>query len=282
MTPAVWFHLHGVHVFPVHGKEPAVAKGTSQFDYRCTREEAARLKNYGVPLGRCGAGWLTVVDTDEAPDEAWVAANLLPTPFRVRTGKGWHRYFRATGPLPSYIHRSGLTIENRNQGLYVVGPGSRHPSGAVYTAAEWSWRWEDIPFFPADFVFDDGSCPHATTGGTGVPFVLPEVIFPKFRHDTLHKLMRALVAHGLGLDGAREVCYAVNRTHCRPPLDEKATHLDKFLTRAFDQRDRADFVRAPKTGWELAGALLEIGLSVDTTIAAVRSVTPDFDPEISE
>jgi hypothetical protein len=62
----------------------------------------------------------------------------------------------------------------------------------------------------------------------------------------------------------------------------EATKLGAFLSRAYKQKDRADFVRAPKTGWTLAGSLLEIGVPVDVVIAAVRSVTPDFDPETSE
>ena len=64
MKPALWFFDHGVHVFPVNGKQPAVPKGTSQYDYRCPRAHAATFTSYGVPLGRCRSGWLTVADTD--------------------------------------------------------------------------------------------------------------------------------------------------------------------------------------------------------------------------
>jgi hypothetical protein len=34
-----------------------------------------------------------------------------------------------------------------------------------------------------------------------------------------------------------------------------------------------------KTGWELCGSLIEVGLSAEAALVAVRSVTPDFDPE---
>ena len=272
-APAVWFHDHGIHVFPVHGKEPAVPKGTSQFDYRCTREEAARMRDYGVPLGL-----LAVVDTDALDVEAWVAAHAPDTPFKVKTSRGRHRYHRLVGDAPHFIHRDGHTIEFRHRGQYVIGPGSRHPSGAVYAVDEWSWNIRDIPFFPVtDFLFDDR--PLAARGSSdGQPLTLPEVVSESERHETLHKIMRSLVARGVPLDGALAACRIENRAKCHPPLeaDEK---LDRFLRRAYQQKDRADFVRTPQTGWELAGGLLEIGLSVDATLAAVRAVTPDFDPE---
>ena len=279
LTSALWFFDHGAHVFPVDGKAPAVPKNTSWYDYRCSRDEAARLRGYAVPLGRCHAGWLTVVDTDEATDEAWVAAHLPTTPFTVRTRQGWHRYYRATAALPSYIHRDGHTIENRNQGLYVVGPGTRHPSGVTYTAAAWSWRWEDLPFFPADFCFDDRPL-SARGSSAGQPLVLPEAVFVQERHATLHKIMRSLAARGVPLDGALAACRIENRAKCRPPLGVNE-NLDRFLKRAYAQKDRADFVRTPQTGWALVGGLLETGLSVDAALAAVRSIDPTFDPEAS-
>lgn len=288
IVPAGWFHDLGVPVFPIADgtKEPAT-NGASWKGYRSTRAQATSWRAYGVPLGH--ASGLAVVDGDSAAVAAWVAAHLPPTPFTVTTGpyhdgspgRGLHRYYRAANPLPSYIHRDGLTIENRNEGLYVLGPGSHHPSGVIYTAS-WSWNIDDVPFFPADFLFDDGSGPQASAEGTGGTFVLPEAIVEPYRRKTMHALMRALVAHGMALHGATEVCYAVNRTRCHPPLDVETTKLGEFLRRAYKQKDRVDFVRAPKIGWALAGSLLEIGLSAEVVIAAVRSVTPDFDPETSE
>ncbi|HXG72596.1 MAG TPA: bifunctional DNA primase/polymerase [Gemmatimonadaceae bacterium] len=281
MTPAEWFWLQGVPVFPTCNKRPAVSKGTSQFDYRSTRDQAVNFGEYGVPLGRVGrtSEFLTVVDTDDAASEAWVARNVAQTPFKVRTPRGRHRWFRAAEPLPSFIHRDGHTIENRNKGLYVIGPGSIRPDGGRYAADDWSWRWEDIPFFPADFVFDDRPC-DARGSGDAQSLVLPEGVFGGERHAMLHRVMRSLVAHGVPLEGAIETCLITNREHCRPPLED-LHELDGFLRRAFFQRDRADFVRAPKTGWVLAGALIEVGLSVEASLVAVRSITPDFDPETS-
>lgn len=288
ILPAGWFHDLGVPVFPIASgtKEPAT-NGASWKGYRSTRAQATSWRAYGVPLG--SASGLTVVDTDFAADETWVAAQLLDTPFKVRTGpyhdgspgNGRQRYYRTNGPLPSTIHRDGLSIENRNEGLYVLGPGSVHPSGVIYTADDWSWDIRDVPFFPSDFVFNDGSCPQqVSVGGTGGPLVLPASIL-KQRHEAIHKIMRCLVAHGVPLDGAMKVCRIENKTKCSPPLTDKELN-DAFLRRAYHQKDRADFVRSPQTGWELAGSLCAVGLSVEAVLVAVRSIDPTFDPETSE
>jgi len=274
-TPAVWFHDHGIHVFPTVDKAPAVPKGTSQFDYRCTREQAVRFREYGVPLGL-----FAVADSDTREAEVWNAAHLPDTPFKVTTGRGRHRYYRLVGDAPHFFHRNGHTIEFRHRGQYVVGPGSIRPDDVVYTADDWSWNVNDISFFPvADFHWDDRPLEARGSSG-GQSLTLPEAVDAGERHEMLHKVMRSLAAHGVPLEGALTTCYAANRAKCHPPLEE--TKLDRFLRRAYHQKDRADFVRSPKRGWDLAASLFDVGLPVDAVLVAVRSIDPAFDPETSE
>jgi hypothetical protein len=268
---AEWFFDQGVGVFPIitPGKTPACK---SWDDYVCTREQAARFRNYGVRLGR-----LAVVDSDNPATVAWVAAHVPPTPFRDRTFRGWHRFYRAVDPLPKFIHRDGHTIELRNVGQYVVGPGSVHASGVTYSPVAWSWRWEDIPYFPPDFVWDDRAPGPGIRGARS--YVVPDMLCENERHYGLYQLMRSLAARGVPVDGALAACYIENAKRCRPPLTD-LRELDGYLRRAYHRRDSADFVRSADTGWVLAGSLLEIGLSVEATLAAVRSVSPDFDPRL--
>lgn len=244
MTPAEWFWLYGVHVFPVSGKRPAVPKGTSWKDYRCSRSEAARLRNYGVPL----SDQLAVLDTDDRDDERWVlqqiAAGAIPeTPFLVETARGVHRYYRLAGPLPKFLHCDGHTIEFKNEGQYVVGPGSQHPSGAIYRARDWSWRWEELPLFPADFVFDDrAAAPHndqpASTHGSSVDgFEFPEAVHVKERHDQLFRLSRSCKGSGLDREGTREIVHLANENRCHPPLTEDK-QFEAWFARAWDLSDR--------------------------------------------
>ncbi len=283
MKPATWFHINGVGLFPLkwRSKEPAC----KWLGYQCTPEEPSRFTNYGVRLGQCRDGWLLVVDTDDGEDEAWAEANLPDTPFKVRTARGWHRYYLSHGPVPKFIRRDGHVIECRNQGQYVVGPGSIHPSGAIYTPSDWSWRWSEITLFPLDFIFDDGSCGRASAPRDdesvgGQPLRLSSTVVANERHATLHKIMRSMVARGVPIDGAVDACRAENLARCRPPLQD-SKDLDRFLRRAYRQQDRAGFVRTPRTGWDLAGSLVEIGLSIDAVLVAVRSLDPTFDPETS-
>ena len=92
---------------------------------------------------------------------------------------------------------------------------------------DWSWRWNDIPFFPDGFVFDDGTC--GTFSAPGQPLALPEAVFKQERHDTLHKIIRSLAARGVPLDAALAVCRLENLTRCRPPLADNP--LDKDIDR---------------------------------------------------
>jgi len=230
---AAWFWDHGVHIFPTKNKKPAVPRHTSQFAYRSTRDEAARMREYGVP----GDG-LTIVDTDDDADEAWIVAQPdLDTPFMVRTRRGWHRYFRTRGPLPSYIHRDGHTIENRNRGLYVVGPGSVLPDGFVYRASDWSWRWEDIPYFPDGFVFDDR--PIDQRGSIdGAPYEFPDVVRAGERHDQLFRLLRSCKGKDWDRKTTREIVRLANERRCDPPLVEDDV-FERWFDRQWNKPDRA-------------------------------------------
>jgi hypothetical protein len=266
---AAFFYDHGVGVFPVNRKKTPVCP--SWDDYTCTRAQAWQLKNYGVRLGP-----LAVVDTDNHDDEGWAAAHVPATPFIVSTGRGKHRYYLSNGHSEKFIYRDGHIIEFRHHGQYVVGPGSRHPDGPIYTPSFWSWRWEDIPFFPAGFLFDDRA-PDGRGSDDG-PLILPDVIVTNTRHLTLHALMRSLAARGVPEEAAVKVCKLENVAKCRPQLADDED-LRRFLTRAYRQRDTADFECEEQDAWELFGNLFDIGVSMEAVLVACRAVDADFDPE---
>lgn len=229
-VPAPWFLRHGVGVFPLRprGKEPACA---SWDDYVCTPSQADLLVNYGVRLGR-----LAVLDTDSPESERWAVSVAPATPFVVTTARGQHRYYRLGGPLPKFIHRQGLTVEFRNAGQYVVGPGSVHPSGVVYTARDWSWCWQDIPFFPPDFLFDDRA-PSERGSADGQPYEFPEFAQAGERHDHLFRQLRSCKAKGWDRKATREIVTMANRSRCRPPLVEDHD-FERWFNRAWNNHDR--------------------------------------------
>lgn len=253
VVPAVWFWDLGVRVFPTVDKVPAVPKGTSQFDYRCSREQAARLREYGVPLGL-----FAVADSDTREAEAWNAANLPDTPFKVTTGPhhdgspglGRHRYYRLVGDAPHFIHRDQHTIEFKHRGQYVVGPGSERPDGVIYAADDWSWDIHDVPFFPvANFLFDDGSCGRFSVAGE--PYEFPDVVRAGRRHDELFRLLRSCKGKGWDRDEAREVVTLANQRRCDPPLAEDDA-FERWFTRQWRKPDRP-FDGAPTALYGLDG-----------------------------
>ena len=110
-----------------------------------------------------------------------------------------------------------------------------HPTGQVYTAAPWSWCWEDIPFFPADFLFDDGSCGSRATP-PGERFFVPDVIPEGERHDLLFKQLRSW-KFIFEEDEARENIHLLNITRCKPPLPED-DDFERWFRRNWRRPDR--------------------------------------------
>jgi hypothetical protein len=238
----VWFHDHGALVFPIiRGTKAPACKLTG---FRCTRERAASFTSYGVMLRQL----LLVIDADTPHADAWVAAHVPDTPFTVTTGpyhdkspgRGTQRYFRQpAASLPPYIHRDGLTIEARRGANYVLGPRSLHPDGMTYTPSVWSWQWADIPIFPADFVFDDGSCgarASADADADGERFEFPQVVSAGERHDCLFRLIRSW-KHVASRDETREAVHLHNIARCVPPLVEDAD-FERWFVRAWNTADR--------------------------------------------
>jgi putative DNA primase/helicase len=141
----------GWSLIPVQfgGKRPAVPWQVYQRRPATLAElegwfERRRL-NVGIVTGHVSGIFVLDADTPDALD--WAESNMEPTDMRVRTGKGMHLYY----PLSADVQirnktrirvgaggRIGLDI--RADGGYVLGPGSVHPSGAVYTREGSDWR----------------------------------------------------------------------------------------------------------------------------------------------
>jgi hypothetical protein len=158
----------------------------------------------------------------------------------VTTGRGIHRYYRMVRcPLTKFLKRDGLCIEFKNAGQYVVGPGSIHPSGAVYQTF-FDGQWTDIPVFPADFVLDDGSYQPKTSGaasGVTEGFEFPDEVREPLRHDTLLRYLRSLKARGNDEDVVRAEVTLANQTRCKPPIEEDA-RFEAWFQRAWNLPDR--------------------------------------------
>ena len=90
--------------------------------------------NIGIVTGTLSG--LVVVDADGDAGLAWMREHLPVTGVYVRTGKGWHGYFRHPGGNVRNRGRIAPEVDIRADGGYVVAPPSVHASGALY---EWQF-----------------------------------------------------------------------------------------------------------------------------------------------
>jgi putative DNA primase/helicase len=155
-------HLHqcGFHVFPTdhpdqsaciglhslcdgqRGKHPAVKFGTWAITPTDKMIDLAWAKHRGLAnLGiACGPSGLVVLDEDKTGElERWAVTYgvTLPDTYTVTTGRGRHLYYhwdhdaQHIGLVPKAV--DGFAMDVRGDGGLVIGEGSHHASGAVYT-----------------------------------------------------------------------------------------------------------------------------------------------------
>ncbi len=104
----------------------------------------------------CGpVSGIVAVDLDDESAVAWAHAHLPETPWRTRTGRGEHWFYR----LPEgWAPPAKLPYKGQLQaaGRYVVAPGSIHPdTGRVYEAhGDWTRPRSDLPLFRNEWLLD--------------------------------------------------------------------------------------------------------------------------------
>ncbi len=120
----------------------------------------AQLEGQGDEAGLaivCGpVSGIVAVDLDDDGAVAWANTHLPKTPWRTKTGRGEHWFYRLpdgwvlpTGPLP---YKGQLQAVGR----YVVAPGSIHPeTGRVYEAlGDWTRPKAELPTFKNNWLVD--------------------------------------------------------------------------------------------------------------------------------
>ncbi len=103
----------------------------------------APTANVGIVTGIVSG--IFVLDCDSPEAMAWAEEHLPPCGMRVRTAKGLHLYYPYSGDrlaknkVRTRFAGRQLELDVRADGGYVVGPGSTHPSGAIYTREGSAW-----------------------------------------------------------------------------------------------------------------------------------------------
>lgn len=212
MTPldgALWLARRDFAVFPVDhpGTEHCTGIGNGHDQATCTdrgkhptvpftrdhttdesqvrRKIGAQLRNVGVAVGACtgpDGARLLVMDSDRpgALEDAAAALGHPHTPtMRVFTSKGHHDYYWA--PADVRLGNGLGSLKGKFDGdvragnAYVVGPGSVHANGAVYTLED----AEQPPVAAPQWLIEalQKRAPKAGTAPTGSVFI------PTDRHD---------------------------------------------------------------------------------------------------
>ncbi|HCE18599.1 MAG TPA: hypothetical protein DEQ80_12145 [Anaerolinea thermolimosa] len=138
LTEAIrWFGL-GVSVVPVRSRSKTAAVRWAEYTRRLpTPDELVRwfgrplFRNYGILCGRLHGqpGYLVVLDFDDLDaGVSWLLSMQAQT-YTVATARGLHAYFLTNAPAETTRFGGG---DIKASG-YVLGAGSVHPSGAVYT-----------------------------------------------------------------------------------------------------------------------------------------------------
>lgn len=140
-----WLALYGMgfSLIPLKPRDKTPLTGWRAYQkMRASRSDveawvkATPNANIGIVTGAISG--LVVLDLDSADAIAEAERRGLPDTLMVRTGKGRHVYLRHPGCKTT--NRAGFLpgMDIRGDGGYIVGPGSIHPSGALYA-------WENPP-----------------------------------------------------------------------------------------------------------------------------------------
>jgi len=141
----------GWSVIPLwfRGKTPAIKAWAEYQRRRPTVQELEEWfgppapRNVGIVTGKLSG--IFVIDVDSEAAIAWATEHLPPCEMRVRTAKGLHLYFPYSGDKPAKnkvrVRYQGehLDLDVRADGGFVVGPGSTHETGAIYTREGSGW-----------------------------------------------------------------------------------------------------------------------------------------------
>ena len=155
---------HGLSLVPLkpRSKEPSIRQWSERQQKPATlRRLWAELEEAGDEAGLaivCGrVSGVVACDFDDEAAVAWARANLPETPWRTKTTRGEHWFYRQPENFaaPTSLPWKG---ELRADGQYVVAPGSLHPGGERYLAlGDWTAPKSALPTFDVRWLVDNAA-----------------------------------------------------------------------------------------------------------------------------
>lgn len=168
--------------------------------------------NIGIVTGND----IVVLDVDTKGDrdgEGSLAAlelqhGKLPPTFTVKTGTGFHYYFRTNKPVKSSAGRLGDGLDVRGEGGFAILPPSKHLVGNEYEI------YNDAPLADAPEWLDVRSVVIKDSTDSGVD------VIEGGRNTHLTSLGGTMRRRGMSHRAIEAALIEENLTRCKPPLDE--------------------------------------------------------------
>lgn len=203
--------------------------------------------NIGIATG--GDSRLFVIDVDgpegkESMEHLQGDLGNLPETLTVKTGReegGQHAYFWV--PEGAKIHGTvgaiAPGIDTRGFHNYVVGPGSVHESGRLYSLVDEAVEIAELPKAWMDFLVREQAkkeTRHTPGKERGKPVNVEEEKIPEgSRNSRLHEIACSLVHKGLSRKAVLKSIMALNETTCEPPLGE--AEVGNIVSSAWSYRE---------------------------------------------
>jgi len=235
LTNALTCARRGWPVFPVSGPGSGGKTPLTPHGHLDATTDAATIQrwfqaefpgaNYGIATGPAG---LVVVDIDARHDgpDSWsrlltrIGRTLDQTMTIGTGGGGWHIYYHAPHGvgIRNSAGRLAPGLDVRAQGGYVVGPGSLHASGHLYTVLT-----GDVPLapFPPELVALLRTPPAPCPSSARVyPQLDAGLLVEGGRNVALTSRAGRLRRQGWSERQIQDALLAMNTHGCRPPLGE--------------------------------------------------------------
>lgn len=155
---ALTLYNYGFSIIPIKERDKKPIGKWYEFQTRRLTlnelDNAFLNKNINIGILTGSLSKIIVVDAD-SEDAVVYMENNHPSPWRVKTSRGQHFYFKHPGiNVKNGVHLLGMALDVRGDGGYVIGPGSTHPSGHIYeSVGDWGNLNVDIlPLFDPSWI----------------------------------------------------------------------------------------------------------------------------------
>lgn len=226
----------GWKLIKLDGKIP-VEKNWPNFTWYPERDYKG---NIGVQTGKVSGIIVLDIDSQNAFEKANI--EMLPETPIVKTGKGWHYYFKYQEGIRNSVGKIAEKIDVRSDNGYVVSPPSIHPD----TAKPYEWvvtPWEcPLAEFPKELLkkLQEPIIHNPKTYDI-------QMIAEGQRNATLASLAGTMRNRGFSFEAIYKAIEQENQEKCNPPLDEREVRMIAESISRYEPQDRMGIVSTGKT-----------------------------------